>query len=69
MVVRGDAAVAVPRGVRLWEELERALGGIASIGGVAQKAGRLRAGAGAWTEAQGRCRTAKQTVHHFDAFA
>jgi hypothetical protein len=69
MVVRGDAAFAGPRGVRLWEEFDRALGGIASSVGVAQNAGRLRAGAGAWTEAQGRCRTAKQTVHHFDAFA
>lgn len=69
IVVRGDSAFAVPRVLRMLEELDRELGGIAYIVGLAQNAVLLRAGAVALTEAQGRFRTAKQTVQHFDAFA
>ena len=69
IVVRGDSAFAVPRVLRMLEELDRELGGIAYVFGLAQNAVLLRAGAVALTEAQGRFRAAKQTVQHFDAFA
>jgi len=69
IVVRGDSAFAVPRVLRMLEELDRELGGIAYVFGLAQNAVLLRSGAVALTEAQGRFRAAKQTVQHFDAFA
>jgi Transposase DDE domain group 1 len=69
IVVRGDSAFAVPRVLRMVEELERELGGIAYVFGLAQNAVLLRSGAAALTEAQRRFRAAKQTVQHFDAFA
>ena len=69
IVVRGDSAFAVPRVLRLLEELDRELGGIAYVFGLAQNAVLLRSGAAALTEAQRRFRAAKQTVQHFDAFA
>jgi hypothetical protein len=68
IVVRGDSAFAVPRVLRMIEGLDRELGGIAYVVGLAQNAVLLRAGAAALTEAQGRFRAAKQTVQHFDAF-
>ena len=69
IVVRGDSAFAVPRLLRLLEEQERELGGIAYVCGRAQNAVLLRAGAAALTEARARFQASKQTVQHFDAFA
>ena len=69
IVVRGDSAFAVPRVLRMLEELDRELGDLAYVLGLAQNAVLLRSGAVALTEAQGRFRAAKQTVQHFDAFA
>jgi hypothetical protein len=69
IVVRGDSAFAVPRLLRMLEEQERELGGIAYVFGLAQNAVLLRAGAAALPEARARFQASKQTVHHFDAFA
>jgi DDE family transposase len=69
VVVRGDSAFAVPRVLRMLEELDRELGGIAYVLGLAQNAVLLRSGATAVAEAQERFRAAKQTVQHFTAFA
>ena len=69
IVVRGDSAFAVPRLVRMLEELNRELGGIAYVVGLAQNAVLLRAGAAALSEAQRRFHATKQTVQYFDAFA
>ena len=69
IVVRGDSAFAVPRVLRMLEELDRELGGIAYVFGLAQNAVLLRFGAAALTEARLRFRATKQTVQHFDAFA
>jgi hypothetical protein len=67
--MRGDSAFAVPRVWRRLEELKGELGGIASVGGLAQKAVLLRSGATALSEARRRFQATKQTVPHFDAFA
>ena len=69
MVVRGDSAFAVPRVLRMLEELDRELGGIAYVIGLAQNAVLLRSGAAALSEARLRFQATKQTVQHFDAFA
>lgn len=69
IVVRGDSAFAVPRVLRMREELNREVGGIASVVGLAQHAVLLRSGATALSEARLRFQATKQTVHHFDAFA
>ena len=69
IVVRGDSAFAVPRMLRMVEELDRELGGIAYVFGLAQNAVLLRFGAAALTEARLRFRATKQTVQPFDAFA
>lgn len=69
IVVRGDSAFAVPRVLRMLEELDRELGGIAYVVGLAQNAVLLRSGAAALTEARARFQATKQTVQHFDAFA
>jgi len=69
IVVRGDSAFAVPRVLRRLEELERELGGIAYVVGLAQKAVLRRSGAAALSEARLRFHATKQTVQHFDAFA
>jgi Transposase DDE domain group 1 len=69
IVVRGDSAFAVPRVLRMVEELDRELGGIAYVFGLAQNAVLLRSGTAALTEARVRFRASKQTVQHFDAFA
>ncbi len=69
IVVRGDSAFAVPRVLRLLEELNRELGGIAYVVGLAQNAVLLRSGAAALSEARLRFHATKQTVQHFDAFA
>ncbi len=69
IVVRADSAFAVPRVVRMLEELNQALGGIAYVIGLAQNAVLLRAGAAALSEARRRFQATKQTVQHFDAFA
>jgi len=69
LVVRGDSAFAVPRVLRMLEELNRELGGIAYVVGLAQNAVLLRAGAAALSEARRRFQVTKQTVQHFDAFA
>ena len=69
IVVRGDSAFAVPRVLRMLEELNRELGGIAYVVGLAQNAVLLRAGAAALSEARRRFQATKQTVQHFDAFA
>ena len=44
IVVRGDSAFAVPRLLRMLEELDQELGGIAYVFGLAQNAVLLRAG-------------------------
>jgi hypothetical protein len=69
IVVRGDSAFAVPRLLRLLEELNRELGGVAYVVGLAQNAVLLRLGATALSEARRRFHAAKQTVQYFDAFA
>jgi Transposase DDE domain group 1 len=69
IVVRADSAFAVPRLLRMVEELNGELGGIAYVIGLAQHAVLLRAGAGALSEASRRFHATKQTVQHFDAFA
>jgi len=69
IVVRGDSAFAVPRVLRMLEELDRELGGIAYVVGLAQNAVLLRFGAAALSEARLRFHATKQTVQHFDAFA
>jgi Transposase DDE domain group 1 len=68
IVVRGDSAVAVPRLLRMLEELNRELGGVAYVVGLAQNAVLLRSGATALRAARRRFQAAKQTVQHFDAF-
>jgi hypothetical protein len=69
LVVRGDSAFAVPRLMRMLEELDRELGGIAYVFGLAQNAVLLRHGAATLTEARVRFRATGRTVQHFDAFA
>jgi hypothetical protein len=69
IVVRGDSAFAVPRLLRMLEELEGELGGIAYVFGLAQNAVLLRQGAAALAEAHARFVTTRHTVQHFDAFA
>jgi hypothetical protein len=69
IVGRGDSAFAAPRLLRMLEELDRELGGIAYVFGLAQNAVLLRHGAAALTEARVRFRTRGQTVQYFDAFA
>ncbi|MBM4258993.1 MAG: IS1380 family transposase [Deltaproteobacteria bacterium] len=69
IVVRGDSAFAVPRILRMVEELNRELGGIAYVVGLAQNAALLRHGAAALSEARRRFHATKHTVQHFDAFA
>ena len=51
------------------EELNRELGSIAYVVGLAQNAVLLRSGAVALNEARRRFQATKQTVQHFDAFA
>jgi len=69
IVVRGDSALAVPRRLRLWEELDRELGGIAYVFGLAQNAALLRHGAPALAQAHERFAPTRHPVQHFDAFA
>jgi DDE family transposase len=69
IVVRADSAFAVPRVLRLLEELNGGLGGIAYVIGLAQNAVLLRSGAAALGEARRRFQATKQTVQSFDAFA
>jgi hypothetical protein len=69
LVVRGDSAFAVPRLLRMLEERDRELGGIAYVFGLAQNAVLLRHGAVTLTEARVRFRATGRTVQHFDAFA
>ena len=69
IVVRGDSAFAMPRILRMVEALNRELGGIAYIVGLAQNAVLLRSGAAALSEAHRRFPATKQTVQHFDTFA
>jgi hypothetical protein len=69
IVVRGDSAFAVPRLLRMLEELDRELGGIAYIFGLAQNAVLLRQGAAALAEARTRFGATRRTVQHFDVFA
>ena len=68
-MVRADFAFAVPRVLRMLEELDRELGGIAYVIGLAQNAVLLRFRAAALSEARLRFQATKQTVQHFDAFA
>jgi Transposase DDE domain group 1 len=68
IVVRGDSAFAMPRILRRLEELNRQLGGIDYVVGLAQNAVLLRSGATALSEARRRFQAAKQTVQYFDAF-
>jgi len=68
IVVRGDSAFAVPRVLRMLETLNRELGGIAYVVGLAQNAVLLRLGTTALSEARRRFLATKQTVQHFDAF-
>jgi hypothetical protein len=69
IVVRGDSAFAVPRVLRMLEDLERELGGIAYVFGLAQNPVLLRFGAAALSGARLRFQATQQTVQHFDAFA
>jgi hypothetical protein len=69
IVLRGDSAFAVPRIMRMVEELNRELGGIAYVLGLAQNAVLLRTGAAALHEARRRFLATKQTMQYFDAFA
>lgn len=69
IVVRGDSAFAVPRILHMVEALNRELGGIAYVVGLAQNAVLLRSGAAALHEARRRFQATKQTVQYFDAFA
>jgi Transposase DDE domain group 1 len=69
IVVRGDSAFAVPRLLRLLDNLERELGGIAYVLGLAQNAVLLRQGAAALAEARVRFGTTRRAVQHFDTFA
>jgi hypothetical protein len=69
IVVRADSAFAVPRVLRMLEDLNRELGGIAYVIGLAQNAVLLRSGAAALDEARRRFHVSKQTVQYFDAFA
>ena len=69
IVVRGDSAFAVPRLLRLFEELDQELGGVAYVVGLAQNAVLLRQGAGALAEARTRFGATRHAVQHFDAFA
>jgi DDE family transposase len=68
IVVRADSAFAAPRILCMLEELNRELGGVAYVIGLAQNAVLLRCGAAALSEARRRFLAAKQTVQHFDAF-
>jgi hypothetical protein len=68
IVVRGDSAFAVPRLLRMLEDLEQELGGIAYVFGLAQNAVLLRQGAAALAEARARFGAIRRTVQHFDAF-
>ena len=68
IVGRGDSAFAVPRVVRMLEDRNRALGGIAYVVGLAQNAVLLRSGAAALSAAPIRAQATKQPVQHFDAF-
>ena len=58
-----------PRGLRRLEEVNRELGGLAYVVGLAQKAVLLRFGAAALSEAHRRCQAPQQTGQQFDAFA
>jgi hypothetical protein len=69
MVVRGDSAFAVPRLLRLLDTLERELGGIAYVLGLAQNAVLRRQGAAASAAARARFSSTRQPVQHFDAFS
>jgi hypothetical protein len=69
IVVRGDSAFAMPRILRMVEELNRELGGIAYVVGLAQNTVLLRSGAAALSEAHRRFHATKQTGQHFEAFA
>jgi hypothetical protein len=69
IVVRGDSAFAVPRLLRMLEELEREWGGIAYVFGLAKNAVLLRQGAAALAEAHARFGATGRTAQHFDAFA
>lgn len=68
IVVRGDSAFAVPRLMTLLEALDRELGGIAYVFGLAQNAALLRQGANALAEAHARFAATRHSVQHFDAF-
>lgn len=69
IVVRGDSAFAVPRRLRLLEELERELGGIAYVFGLAQNAVLLRQGAAALAAARARFDATRRAIQYFDASA
>lgn len=69
IVVRGDSAFAMPRLLRLLEDLDRELGGIAYVLGLAQNAVLRRLGAAALEEARRRFHATKHPVQHFTAFA
>jgi hypothetical protein len=69
IVVRGDSAFAVPRLLRMLEELEREFGGIAYVFGLAQNAVLLRQGAAALAAARARFGATRRAVQYFDAFA
>jgi hypothetical protein len=69
IVVRGDSAFAAPRLLRMLEDLDQELGGIAYVVGLAQNAVLRRAGAEALREAQRRFAATKLPVQYFTAFA
>jgi hypothetical protein len=68
IVVRGDAGFAVPRVLGLLEVLDRELGGIAYLFGLAQNPVLLRKGAAARAVAQEQFTATRHPVQHFAAF-
>jgi Transposase DDE domain group 1 len=68
IVVRGDSGFAVPRLLEMLEALNRELGGVDSLLGLAQNSVLLRQGAHALTEASTRFARTGQGVQYFDSF-
>jgi hypothetical protein len=68
IVVRGDSGFAVPRLMEMLEALNRELGGVDYLLGLAQNSALLRQGAHALTEASARFARTRQGVQYFDSF-
>jgi hypothetical protein len=68
IVVRGDSGFAVPRLLELLEALDREVGGVAYLFGLAQNPVLLRRGTAALATAHDRFGRTQQAVQHFDTF-